>query len=147
MTEKPVPPRRNRAFRTYFEASENLRDMLGQHLRREHSLSMSDFNILLLLDECEDRMRMSDLAEKMIFRPSRLTYAVQSLQKRGLVDQEPCATDRRVHYVFITDKGREIFRRARATHREQVDGIFLQAMSEEDLEALERIFTPLLPKG
>ena len=121
--------------------------MLSQHLRREHALSMSDFNILLLLDECADRMRMSDLAEKMIFRPSRLTYAVHSLQQRGLVDQEPCETDRRVHYVFITEKGRDIFRRARTTHRQQVAELFLGALSDEDLEALERIFTPLLPKG
>ncbi|MCB4209112.1 MarR family winged helix-turn-helix transcriptional regulator [Arthrobacter sp. UM1] len=129
-----------RVFRSYFEGSQMLKDALERSLRSVHDISLADYNIMLLLRESPQRLCMRDLAERLVFIPSRLTYAIRSLSTRGFVEQVQSVQDKRMQEVVLTDLGRDVFDRARATHRKDVDRLFFSHIRPRELEVIERVF-------
>ncbi|MFI6132663.1 MarR family winged helix-turn-helix transcriptional regulator [Micromonospora sp. NPDC051141] len=86
-------------------------------LRRACGLSLSDYYVLTLLAIAADRrMRLKALARELQVNPSRVTYLVDSLQGRGLVDREPSSDDGRGVLVRLTDVGLEAVRAAYPHH-------------------------------
>lgn len=133
-------PARARVFRSYFEGSQMLKDALERSLRSVHDISLADYNIMLLLRESPQRLCMRELAERLVFIPSRLTYAIRSLSSRGYVEQVQSLQDKRMQEVVLTDLGQDVFDRARATHRKDVDRLFFSHIGPGELEVIERVF-------
>lgn len=129
------------AWRAYWEATALLRDRLEKTLKDEMGLGLTDYNLLLLLIEADGSMRMGELANRMVFAPSRITYRVNHLVKRGLVTRESEDADRRGALASITDEGRSVFREAAKLHSCQVDGLFFSHLTEGDDEVLLRVFS------
>ncbi|MBU5625902.1 MarR family transcriptional regulator [Oscillibacter sp. MSJ-2] len=50
----------------------------------------------------------SALSQELRLSRSRITAAVNSLRRKGLVATEPCREDRRMVLVSLTEKGREL---------------------------------------
>jgi DNA-binding MarR family transcriptional regulator len=135
---------RREIWRRYFESSALLTHRLEQSLRTHAGLSLADYNVLLLLSEAPGRrMRMGELARRLVFSPSRLTYLVSSLQERGLVERGQSPQDRRGRVACLTDEGTRAFRRAAIRHARDVDRLFLADLSEEEAAVLGRVFTRL----
>ncbi|MDI3330029.1 MAG: MarR family transcriptional regulator [Micrococcus sp.] len=132
------------AWRAYFEATALLQDRLERTLRSGAELHLADYNLLLLLTEAPGgHLRMGELASLMVFSPSRVTYQVKTLEKRGLVERRACPEDGRGQEAVITDAGRRLFRRASALHARQVQELFLDRVDEAEAETLLRVFSRL----
>ena len=54
-------------------------------------------------------MTLGDLAKKHLKSPNNMTSVVDTMERSGLVERRRCEQDRRVIYVDITSKGRELF--------------------------------------
>ncbi|WP_017615514.1 MarR family winged helix-turn-helix transcriptional regulator [Nocardiopsis salina] len=133
-----------RAWRTYIETTLLLETRLEEDMRATAGMTLAEFNVLLLLSEAPTcRMRMGHLADRMVFSPSRLTYQVKSMEKRGLVLRQTSAEDKRVHEVVLTAIGLERFREAGEHHAATVQNLFDGIVTEEELVMLERLFSRL----
>lgn len=128
------------AWRAYWEATALLRDRLEKQLKDEANLSLTDYNLLLLLKEAGGSMRMGELANRMVFAPSRITYRIKHLVERGYVTREVEGADRRGAVATITDAGRDCFRDAAQLHSAQVEELFLNRLQPGDAEVLLRVF-------
>ena len=96
-----------RAWRSWLAADRLLLDRLDRQLQDDAGMSHADYEILVHLSEADDdRMRMSELAERALFSRSRLSHAVSRLERLGWVAREDCATDRRGMYAVLTPTGR-----------------------------------------
>ena len=138
----PDVPRR--AWRAYFEATQQLTEALERRLKDQTGLSLADYNALLVLDEApQGRLRMGELAAKMVFSPSRVTYQVKCLVARGLVERRAAECDRRGFEAVLTDAGRAAFRRAAAVHAGHVDELFLDGLDPAEAQTLLRVFSRL----
>lgn len=132
------------AWRVYFETSQRIRQALEARLKEDAGLSVSDFNALLLLWEAPGRtLTMSALARKLVFSPSRLNYRIKVLEDAGLVVKTSCPSDGRAHNVALTEAGARAFIAAGGRHRGNVDEVFLDHVSDEELEVLHRVFSRL----
>ncbi|MEW1963866.1 MarR family transcriptional regulator [Micrococcus sp. NPDC078436] len=132
------------AWRAYFESTQMLSELLERGLKRDAGLSLADYNLLLLLYESPDgRLRLGELAGRMVFSPSRMTYQVKSLVARGLIERHPAERDRRGFEAVITDEGRRAFRRAAVHHAREIDDLFLSALEPGEAETLGRVFSRL----
>lgn len=129
------------AWRTYWEATALLRDRLEKTLKEEMKLGLTDYNLLLVLIEAGGSMRMGELANRLVFAPSRITYRVKHLNERGLVTRESEDNDRRGALAAITDDGRTLFREAAELHSSQVEELFLNHLEPGEDEALLKVFT------
>jgi DNA-binding MarR family transcriptional regulator len=77
----------------------------------------------------------------MVFSPSRLTYQVKVMERRGWVLRQPSPDDKRVTYAVLTATGLEALRRADCHHIETVQRLFTDALDDHELQVLERVFT------
>lgn len=136
--QQPLGP----AFRMYFETTARLLDRLEKRLKQQVGLTLSEYNMLLLLSEAPDgKMRMGQLADAIVFSPSRLTYQVKVLTDRGLVNRVKCQDDGRAWEAELTSEGRTMFRRASIIHAKGVKQLFTDVVSEEQLAELHQIFS------
>ncbi len=139
--ERPLSDLEERAWRPYIEASLRLESRLDDVLRETSGLSLFDYHVLLLLAEApQRRLRMNELADKMVFSRSRITYQVTSMQKRGLVARETVAEDGRGSRAVLTASGLDMLRTAAPLHARSVRELFLDGMSTTDLARIERTF-------
>jgi DNA-binding MarR family transcriptional regulator len=132
------------AWRAYFESSARLQTRLDRELREAVGLNLVDYNVLLALEEAPGhRLRMGELAAALVFSPSRLTYQVTSMERRGLVRREPCSDDGRGLSAVLTEEGASAFREAWKHHDRGVKEHFLDLLSDADVEIVERVFSDL----
>lgn len=132
------------AWRPYIEASLLLETRLDEDLRAAAGMGLMDYHVLLVLSECPaHRLRMGELATRMVFSPSRLTYQVKVLERRGWVVRQLASDDRRVHHAVLTATGLEALREADRHHVGTVQRLFTDDLDEQELQVLQRVFTRL----
>jgi len=127
------------AWRGLLRAHATLVRELDAELESAHGISLSAYEVLLLLHEApERRLRMSELAESALLSLSGMTRLVDRLVRAGLVERERCLADRRVTYARPTRAGSALFKAARTTHLRGVRERFLAHFSDADLTRLDR---------
>lgn len=129
-----------RAWRSFFETSAIISDRMEKRLHSSTGLRLSDYNLMLLLAEAEGhQLRMGELAEGMVFSPSRLSYQVKSLQKRGLIDRFADAEDRRGMTAQLTAEGHRVFQQASKLHATHIRQLFHPALDDAEADTLREI--------
>lgn len=75
---------------------------------RNYGLTSSQYNVLRILRGEGKPLPSLEIAERMIQVVPAITGLIDRLEKQGLVERRRCQEDRRVVYVEITSKAREI---------------------------------------
>jgi len=128
------------AYFSLIEASTLLRHAVEQQLRDAGDLSYVQFQLLATLgDAPEGRLRMTDLADGVVYSRSGLTYQAQTLEKRALVRRSPAVEDERGVEVSITEDGRALLEHVFPGHIETLDDLLFASLSRKDVEALADI--------
>src|SRR4051794_17475904 len=84
------------AWRGMLRVHRELTGRLDAELLTEHGIALSAYEVLLFLgDASEGRMRMSELAERLLLSRSGLTRLIDRLGRAGFVTREPCRDDGR----------------------------------------------------
>lgn len=131
-------------WRAYIESSQRLFNKLEDELRATSELSLADYQVLVLLSETPgQRLRMGELAGQLVFSPSRLTYQISSMEKRGLVTRQPCPADRRGSEAVLTASGLLTLQQAAPQHAAAVRQYLMDDLSESEIAALTRVFERL----
>jgi DNA-binding MarR family transcriptional regulator len=112
-----------------------------------HGLTLNDYEVLLHLARAPDRrLRRVDLAKSVLLTPSGITRLLVGLECEGYVERASCASDARVTYAQLTDKGYDKLREASKTHLEGIRSHFAARFSTEELETLRNLLERL-PEG
>src|SRR5918999_1358692 len=134
------------AWRGLLRVHSRMTKALDAELMREHLLPLSSYEVLLFLaDSPGGRMRMSELADGVLLSRSGLTRLVDRMERDGLLRRERCEEDQRGWFAEITDKGRELFGRARKTHLDGVRERFLGHLSREEQRTLAGLWEKVSP--
>ena len=133
------------AWRGTLQVHAQVTRALDAQMRTEHGLSVSSYEVLMFLADAEDRrMRMSEIAQRVLLSRSGITRLVDRLVELGLVTRCASERDRRGLYAELTDAGAAKLDAARRTHREGVRRFFLERLTVTDQIALGDIWTRLL---
>lgn len=140
MSETEVPwlnDREMQVWRRWLRVETELPAALGREMHRDSGLSLQDFETLVRLSEAPDhRLRISALAEQMHWERSRLSHHLRRMSSRGLVAKQDCEEDGRGSFVALTEQGRAALDAAAPGHVRSVRALFLDGMSEEELDLL-----------
>ena len=82
---------------------------------RRYGLTLPQFGALESLGHL-GRITLGELSKKQLTSGGNITVVVDNLEKEGLVERQPCKEDRRVIYVALTEKGKELFQRIFPQH-------------------------------
>ncbi|MBO3742413.1 MarR family winged helix-turn-helix transcriptional regulator [Actinoplanes flavus] len=131
-------------WRTFIESSWALHTRLEDELRAATGLSMNDYHVLVALADAPGRrIRMGELASRLVLSPSRITYQISSMIKRGLVRKESCPDDGRGQEAVLTDEGLTALREAAPAHLETVRKSFIDHLDDEELAVIGRVFAKI----
>ena len=134
-----------RAWRGYLTLVRLVSDAVESQLGREADIPHAYYEILVMLSESPDRrLRMRDLAEMCLSSKSRLSHAVARLQERGWVRRVPSTDDRRSQIAELTDTGYAALVAAAPGHVAAVRATLVDALSPEQLVALDGIATSVV---
>lgn len=126
-----------RAWQALLSAHWRLMSRLDSELQASQAMSLADYAVLVELSQAESgRMRMSELAERLLLSPSGLTRRLDGLVRNGLVDRARCPTDRRGALAVLTPAGRKRLQCAAPDHVQQVRRLFIDRLSRAQLCAL-----------
>ena len=133
------------AWRLLLRVTLTLVDRLDEELRREHQLSLGDYEILAHLSSEPDRsLRMRDLADRALVSRSRLTHTVDRLVERGFVRRERCQEDRRGVTAVLRPEGLARLEEAAPTHVAGVRRLLLDQLGPSAVPGLLRALRPVL---
>jgi DNA-binding MarR family transcriptional regulator len=118
--------------------------------RLQAALAQGDFpplpwyEVLATLSDVPDRrLKMGDLAERLVITRGGLTKLVDRLVKAGLLERAFCETDRRVSYATLTPAGSELLEEMRPVVIAELKVAFAAKLSvaeaNELRETLERV--------
>ncbi len=132
----PGDPRLD-AWLAFLRAHARLTQQLERELQAEHAMTLAEYDVLVQLAVAEeDRLRMSELADRVLLSRSGITRLVDRLVASGLVERVTCESDRRGAWAQLTKAGLERLRSASPTHLRGVAAHFLDRIPAEELDQL-----------
>lgn len=134
------------AWRGLLRAHAALARALDAELEERHGMSLSSYDVLVHLRKApHHRMRMSDLADRVLLSRSGVTRLVDRMERDGLVCRDTCSSDGRGCFAALTQKGEQALERVRPTHLAGVRQRFLSHFSEEELAQMGEFWERLAP--
>ncbi len=139
-----VDPEQMAVWRTLLRAHSTLVRRLEADLLDNHNLPLAWYDVLARLVEAGDRrLRMSELADRVMLSPSGLTRLIDRLEANGLVSREHAEGDGRGLYAVLTDAGFQRLREASGTHLRGIHEYVISKYSAEELREVARLLERL----
>jgi MarR family 2-MHQ and catechol resistance regulon transcriptional repressor len=136
-------PSRDRALKLFVvmsRAMNAVRSHLEWHAERDE-LTMTEFGILEALLH-KGPLLLGQVQEKILLSSGGVTYTIDRLAEKGLVERQECKSDRRAKYAVLTPKGTELIKRMFKEQAQRIEGVMsvLSAREQEELtEGLRKL--------
>jgi len=131
-----VTPERLDAWRAFVRAHAAVVGALESELEAERDLPLPWYDVLVSLSDAGGRLRMQDLADRVLFSRSGLTRLVDRMAAAGLVTRERCEDDRRGTFAVLTRAGADRLREAAGVHLRGIHDHFTRHLSDADVRAV-----------
>jgi DNA-binding MarR family transcriptional regulator len=144
----PLTAREMAVWRTFLRAHASLTRRLEQDLLAEHDLPLASYDVLVQLAEApQRRMRMTELADRVLLSRSGLTRLVDRLAGESLVERQSCPSDARGTFTVLTESGLARLRRAAPTHLRGIEEYVTRRLDADELDTLGTLLARLLPEA
>lgn len=135
-------------WRALDTAHGKLANELSAALRDHHNLSLNAHAVLSQLVRAPDqKLRMTEIANRIDFSLSGLTGLVGRLEQDGLVERQSNFADRRVIYARLTEIGERYANEADARHQATLDAILSERFSGDELTQLAELLGRITANG
>jgi len=130
------------AWRAFLRSHARVARRLEADLVASNDLPLAEFDVLFQLAlEPGYRLRMNELADRVLLSRAGITRLVDRLVADGLVDRLKCASDARGAYAVLTERGQAKLQQARPGHMAGVRRYFLSSFSRAELGTLAELLT------
>jgi DNA-binding MarR family transcriptional regulator len=131
-------------WRSFLRAHARIVRRLEADLLTEHALALASYDVLVQLVEAPARrLRMTELAERVLLSRSGLTRLVDRLEREGFVTREACEQDARGMYAVLTDAGYRRLRTAAPTHLRGIEEYAVGRLSADELALFGQLLARL----
>ncbi len=110
------------------KASKTLEEIIKKDIS-SHGMRTSDFTILEALYH-KGRQTIRQISEAVLINTGSITYVIDKLENKGLLERSDCAEDRRVVYIQITDKGTKLMDEIFPKHQKVIEDVFEDVSNE-----------------
>lgn len=136
------------AWKGMLEVHSALVARLDAELEREHGLPLSSYEVLMnLADSPGGKLRMGELAKRLLLSRSGITRLADRLERQGLIERQRCPEDGRGFNAVLTAAGREKVDAARPAHLAGVRRYFLSQLEAGEMDELAAIWSRLLGRA
>lgn len=111
---------------------------LDQELQATTGLPLAWYDVLLELHSAGDRLRMSELGERVVLSRTRVSRIVDDLERAGLVAREANPDDGRSSFAMLTREGRRRFLAGARVYRAAIQREIGDRVDAAELRAIAR---------
>jgi DNA-binding MarR family transcriptional regulator len=142
--DDPVPAPQMAAWRAFLTAHAHITDVLARELKEREGFPLTWYDVLVQLSEAEGhRLRMQELADRVLLSKSGLTRLIDRMEREGLVERSPCPDDRRGTFATMTTAGYDTIKRTAPTHLAGIREHFADVVDDDEAavvaSALQRV--------
>lgn len=94
------------------------------------------YDVLWELEKAEGRMRMHDLARRVVLSRSNLSRLADRLENAGLIEREDCPEDGRGYNVVLTRAGRAMRKKIWPTYEAEIERLFARHITAEEARTI-----------
>jgi DNA-binding MarR family transcriptional regulator len=135
-------------WRTFLRSHATVTRRLEAELVAEHDLPLASYDVLVQLSEApERRLRMTELADRVLLSRSGLTRLADRLERDGLLTRVACPSDARGTLAVLTDDGLARLEQAWPSHRRSVERHVTGRYTAEEIKQLGALLGKLVPEG
>lgn len=104
---------------------------------RSRGFSITEWGVLEYLHH-KGRQTLARVGEQILITSGSVTYVIDKLEGKGLIQRVPCECDRRAIYAELTDQGETLMKREFPFHAEAIRQMLstLDAEEQEQLKSL-----------
>jgi DNA-binding MarR family transcriptional regulator len=130
------------SFGSIVEAYGRMRKVLAEELEATQGLSLSWFEVLLRISRSGGQMKMADIANQVVITTGGITKLMDKMVEQGLIKRSPCNEDRRIVWACITEKGKNVFEKALASHNKSLKK-HLGNLTDSEINTITKIMNKL----
>lgn len=97
---------------------------------KSSGLTSGEFGVLEMLHHKGPTL-LGEIQRRVLVSSGGITFLVDRLEKKGLVERQNCPTDRRARYAVLTPAGEALIRRIFPTHAERIAEA-MSALTEDE---------------
>lgn len=126
-----------RAWGLFLYAHSLLLERIEGALSEAQLPSLGWYDVLWELEKTADgKLRMHDLADRIVLPRYNLTRLADRLQEARLIQREDCADDRRGYFLAVTAAGRRMRKRMWEVYEPLIEQGFAEHLSDSQAQAL-----------
>lgn len=122
-----------KALTVMLRAFQSTQDVIKQDMTK-YGLNPTEFAVLELLYS-KGEQQIQHIGKKILLSSSSMTYVIDKLEQKGHIERKTNATDRRVIFAHITEKGRQFMEEAFPLHEKMITELF-SVLTAEELETM-----------
>ena len=121
-----------KAFVVLMKATRIIEDMLKKEIST-YGINLSEFAVLEALYH-KGELTVQQICQKVLINSGSMTYVIDKLVKKGLLNRKTSTGDRRVYYIQLTNEGRTFMDEIFPKHEIFIREIFSSLSEEEQLQ-------------
>jgi len=98
--------------------------------------SLSWYDVLWELEKADGRLRMHNLARRVVLSRSNLTRLADRLEDAGLITREDCAEDGRGYDLVLTRAGRAMRKKMWPVYEAGIERVFSRHVTADEARAI-----------
>ncbi|MBU8792294.1 MarR family transcriptional regulator [Oceanobacillus caeni] len=129
-----------KAFVVLLKANKTLAELIKKDIS-SHGMRTSDFTVLEALYH-KGKQTIKQITQSVLINTGSITYVIDKLEKKGLLERTPCKDDRRVVYIQLTDQGIKLMEEIFPLHQQVIENVFEGVTDEEKkivIDVLKRV--------
>ncbi len=137
MGDYPLTPSQQWTWLQYMQVYHRLEYEMNRQLQTDSGVSLGDYTVMNAISQGpQGRTQLTALATVIGWERSRLSHHLVRMERRGLVQRIPSATDRRSTDVELSAAGWNLLREAAPLHAGWVRQAFFEDLEPDQERAL-----------
>lgn len=122
-----------KSFVILMKAAKSIQEEIKQDVTN-YGVNLSEFTVLEALYH-KGQLTVQQICSKVLIASGSMTYVIDKLEKKGMLERKACPEDRRVVHVMLTEEGKAFMEKVFPQHQRLIEHIFGD-VSEKEKEVL-----------
>ncbi|MEI4769050.1 MarR family transcriptional regulator [Psychrobacillus sp. FJAT-51614] len=124
-----------KSFVVLMKASKSVQDESKKDIR-SYEMHTSEFTVLEALYN-KGKQTVRQISDAVLINSGSITYVIDKLETKGLLERLNCKEDRRVVYIQITEAGKQFMDEIFPKHVQVIEDIFSGITDEEKVVLID----------
>lgn len=115
---------------TLFKAYNSLTEFIKEDIKNT-SFDINEFGVFEIIYH-KKKLSINEIKDKVLIANSSLSYILDKLENKDLINKEKCETDKRVTYISLSNKGLKKAEEIFPVHYDNLKQVFNTLTKEEE---------------